>query len=429
MPIWGGGGGGGGTVTSVGTAGLATGGPITGSGTITVPAPAAGIVYSNGTALLSTTIGTGLQLSGSTLNNTGVTSVAIAAPAIFTVSGSPVTTTGTLTLTASGTSGGVPYFNAANTLASSAALTANALVLGGGAGVAPATPLALGTTTQVLHGNAAGAPTWGAVSLTADVSGVLPVANGGTGNAIPYFYVGLPLVGFKFVNVRNISTAAGNNTLYTVPSGKKAICFHYGMYVNDNGVSSVVNVAVNISGVVYRAGSGTTAAANTSTNIVFSANILLAVGDSYVVSDTVGGGAFFGSVLEFDDTVPIYRQVITTVAAANTLYTVPTGKGARILSTLGTNGNFEQGASNLSNIIYVNQSGGAVTRQVYYVQNGGSAGADNRLNAAAGVSVSNDATSTATVPTVMSVGDAIQVDLSSTTATQLIGVTYLEFNV
>lgn len=40
---------------------------------------------------------------------------------------------------------------------------------------------AAGTTTQVLHGNGAGAPTWSAVSLTADVSGVLPVANGGTG--------------------------------------------------------------------------------------------------------------------------------------------------------------------------------------------------------------------------------------------------------
>jgi hypothetical protein len=40
---------------------------------------------------------------------------------------------------------------------------------------------AAGTSTQVLHGNAAGAPTFGAVSLTADVSGTLPVANGGTG--------------------------------------------------------------------------------------------------------------------------------------------------------------------------------------------------------------------------------------------------------
>jgi hypothetical protein len=38
-----------------------------------------------------------------------------------------------------------------------------------------------GTATTVLHGNAAGAPAFGAVSLAADVTGTLPVANGGTG--------------------------------------------------------------------------------------------------------------------------------------------------------------------------------------------------------------------------------------------------------
>jgi hypothetical protein len=38
-----------------------------------------------------------------------------------------------------------------------------------------------GTTTTVLHGNAAGNPSWAAVSLTADITGVLAGVNGGTG--------------------------------------------------------------------------------------------------------------------------------------------------------------------------------------------------------------------------------------------------------
>ena len=81
----------------------------------------------------------------------------------------------------SGTSGGVLYYSATGTLASSGALTDNVIVLGGGAGSAPTSLAAgLGTTTQVLHGNAGGEPTWGAVSLTADVSGTLPTGNGGT---------------------------------------------------------------------------------------------------------------------------------------------------------------------------------------------------------------------------------------------------------
>jgi hypothetical protein len=69
---------------------------------------------------------------------------------------------------ASVTSGGVPYFNSSSSMASSSVLAANAVVIGGGAGAAPST-IGAGTSTTVLHGNAAGAPSYGAVSLTADV--------------------------------------------------------------------------------------------------------------------------------------------------------------------------------------------------------------------------------------------------------------------
>lgn len=41
----------------------------------------------------------------------------------------------------------------------------------------------LGTSTQVLHGNASGLPTWGAVSLSTDVTGTLTASKGGTGIA------------------------------------------------------------------------------------------------------------------------------------------------------------------------------------------------------------------------------------------------------
>lgn len=60
-------------------------------------------------------------------------------------------------------------------------LTANRVVLGGG--TSQLTPLGAGTSTTLLHGNASGAPSYGAVSLTADVSGTLPPTTGGTGLA------------------------------------------------------------------------------------------------------------------------------------------------------------------------------------------------------------------------------------------------------
>lgn len=123
----------------------------------------------------------------------------------LTFSGGPVTTSGTITAAGtlivanggtgitSGNSGGVPYFSASGTIASSGALTDSIIVVGGGAGNAP-TPLAagLGTTTTLLHGNAAGEPTWGAVDLANDVTGNLGVShlNSGTGATGSTFWRG-----------------------------------------------------------------------------------------------------------------------------------------------------------------------------------------------------------------------------------------------
>ena len=67
---------------------------------------------------------------------------------LISVAGSPITGAGTLALTVAGTSGGVPYFSAASTWASSGVLTANLPVIGGGAGVAPSVGTRSGNTTQ-----------------------------------------------------------------------------------------------------------------------------------------------------------------------------------------------------------------------------------------------------------------------------------------
>lgn len=121
----------------------------------------------------------------------------------------------------SGTSGGVLAYTAAGTLASSAALVANQLMIGGGAGVVPATLGSLGTTTTVLHGNAAGAPTFGAVVLTADVSGILPTANGGTG--IAFFTAAGPTVARVYTFPDAAATVLTTNAAVTVAQGGTGI--------------------------------------------------------------------------------------------------------------------------------------------------------------------------------------------------------------
>jgi len=93
----------------------------------------------------------------------------------------------------SGTSGGVPYFVSTGAMASSNLLTLYALMAGGGAGGTPVTLSSLGTTTTLLHGNASGYPSYGAVNLATDVTGLLPAANF---DAIPgSTLAGLPAAG------------------------------------------------------------------------------------------------------------------------------------------------------------------------------------------------------------------------------------------
>jgi hypothetical protein len=103
-----------------------------------------------------------------TVTSVGLTVNSTSPSGIFTVTGSPVTSAGTLNFNLAGTSGGVPYFSSATVLSSSAALAANAVVIGGGAGAAPASISADTTTTHALFATAT-APAFRAI-----VAGDLP---------------------------------------------------------------------------------------------------------------------------------------------------------------------------------------------------------------------------------------------------------------
>jgi len=82
-----------------------------------------------------------------------VTSVGVSVPAtsIFGVTGSPVTGSGTIAISTTGTSGGIPFFSSTSQIASSAVLAANRITLGGGAELLPSLLAHSGQQQQFLR--------------------------------------------------------------------------------------------------------------------------------------------------------------------------------------------------------------------------------------------------------------------------------------
>lgn len=104
-----------------------------------------------------------------------------------TFTSAPVASVNGVAYPASFTSGGIPYASGIGTIASSALLAANQIVLGGGVGTSPATLGSLGTTTTLLHGNASGAPAFGAVvsgDLASSLSLVTPALGAATATTL-----------------------------------------------------------------------------------------------------------------------------------------------------------------------------------------------------------------------------------------------------
>lgn len=131
-------------------------------------------------------IGNGTNyIDSASCGSSGVTSVGLSVPAssIFGVSGSPVTSSGTLGLTTTGTSGGIPYFSSTSALSSSALLTSNVLIKGGGAGTAPSNSLATDNGTTLAYTGTGGDV---AVSYTSNgtTAGFIDYAAGSTSAAV-----------------------------------------------------------------------------------------------------------------------------------------------------------------------------------------------------------------------------------------------------
>ena len=287
---------------------------------ITLSTTVTGVLKGNGTAISAATAGTDYQAPitltttgtsgaatfvGNTLNipqYTGgggsgtVTSVAQSfTGGLISVSGSPVTSSGTLALTVAGTSGGIPYFSGAATWATSALLAANALMVGGGAGLAPATVTtgtgvvtALGVNTGtagafVVNGGALGTPSSGTVT---NLTGTASININGTVGATTPAAGTFTSVGYKGSTSGTIAfqaPAVAGTATYTLPGADGTS----GQVLSTNGTGTLSWATVS-------GGGGTVASGCIYLNnltISSSYTIATAQGAMSVGPITVGSGA------------------------------------------------------------------------------------------------------------------------------------------
>lgn len=219
----------------------------------------------------------------------------------------------------SGTSGGVLYYSAAGTLASSAALAANALVVGGGAGVAPSTittgtgvTTALGVNTGtagafVVNGGALGTPSSGTVT---NLTGTASISINGTVGATT------PNTG-AFTSITSTSAAGILTRAAATQDGVELIG-------RAGGTSSF---KVTLTPTTLTASRTLTLPDNSGTILTTGATVTTAQGGTGLTSFTANGVLFAsstsvlatGSALTFDGT-----NLATTGTASATKF-IPTG--------------------------------------------------------------------------------------------------------
>lgn len=237
----------------------------------------------------------------------------------------------------------------------------------------------------------------------------------------PLAYPGvIRLTGVSYPEVIAPALNTGDNDLYTVPSGKRALFLSAASY-NTSAGNITLYYTVKVGGTYYRlvANSTITTASGTAISQI---GYIAEAGETIAVNSATNNGLnVFLTIVEFDNTCPVFSQKLLALANGdNTLYTVPASKKAVFLDinliALTTN--------NSGSFFYVNSSGGARTIQWSVVESGQSLGSGYLISASTNV---NDA-SRANLggrPS-LKAGDFVNINTNAATATQIAWVSVME---
>lgn len=230
----------------------------------------------------------------------------------------------------------------------------------------------------------------------------------------------VPLPGATYPASFFVSVGTGDQDLYTVPAGRKAlICAGLSSrFTNSTGGAITATWKIKIAGSYYQiAALGTSiapAAINTGVTIANAQAIVLAAGNSLSLNSSAPGLSVLVQIVEFDANSPLATAFTLAPASGNNpVYTVALGKTGVFLGGQ-----------------YLNLSGGNRTLNIYAVPNGGATATSNQIAVAANTVTANQSFQ-GLLPSLLTTfgmvaGDSIVLNLDAATATQLAWATYLE---
>lgn len=134
-----------------------------------------------------------------------------------------------------------------------------------------------------------------------------------------------------FPNAIAGNIGSGDIDIYTCPVGKRAIVNMITLS-NTAGTTTTYFMQLKVSSVYYRISSSATLTAGTSTNLQ-SYSLILEAGESLSINTSQAGLNVFPTIIEFPNTAKSRTiKNLSIVSGDNTIYTVPSGKTAILLS-------------------------------------------------------------------------------------------------
>lgn len=204
--------------------------------------------------------------------------------------------------------------------------------------------------------------------------------------------------------IRQVTSGAGDLSLYTVPAGKRATIMLSALNLNGATLTYILKMTIGAS--TFQIGASATLANNANSTLAIALNSypIGEAGDVFVINVDKSGVNLFGYILTWDDSEGMKSaRLVTPASGDNVVYTCPTGKVAIVFN-----------ASNAGNAPFrlYNNSGGTRTYKWNNVPNAGSAAAANQLVASKTIITASNSNDVAE-PCALAAGDFISINVDA----------------